>query len=92
MSVITRRFQEYLRHNLIAIDQLANALLGGFPDETISARLYRNRHKHSFVDTLSLMVDLVFELLTGEKNHCKNAYKWELRKGNLPNLYKVNDR
>lgn len=92
MYAITLRFQKYLRHNLIALDQLGNALLGGFPDETISARLWRNKHKHHFIRTLSLIVDLFFELLTGEKDHCKNAYEWELKKGDLPNLYRIHNR
>lgn len=78
----------YLHYNLIAFDQLGNALLGGFPDETISARLWRNKHKHLFIETLSLMVDLFFELLTGEKDHCKNAYEWERYCGDLPRRYR----
>ena len=31
----------YLLRLLIALDQLANALIGGHPDETLSARAYR---------------------------------------------------
>lgn len=35
MSTIKR----YIRNNFVAVDQLANAILGGDPDETISSRL-----------------------------------------------------
>lgn len=83
-----KTIESYLRHNLIAIDQLVNALLGGYPDETISARLWRNKNRHPFIDTLSLLTDLVFEFLTGETQHCKNAHEWELKNGDLPSSYK----
>jgi hypothetical protein len=38
--------KKYIWRNLIAIDQLVNALFNGDPDETISSRLgkYRDRH------------------------------------------------
>ena len=32
---------QYIRFVLIAIDQLANAVLGGYADETLSSRIYR---------------------------------------------------
>lgn len=32
----------YFRNVLIALDQLGNALLGGWPDETISSRMGRS--------------------------------------------------
>lgn len=35
--------KNYLIDLLIAIDQLANAILGGYPDETISLRAARER-------------------------------------------------
>lgn len=35
------KMKSYLYHNLIAIDQLFNALTGGAADETFSSRCYR---------------------------------------------------
>ena len=34
--------KKYAYQLLIAADQLINALLGGYPDETLSSRIYRN--------------------------------------------------
>lgn len=41
--------KKYFWNILIAIDQLANTILGGDPDETISSRLgkWSHRYKHS---------------------------------------------
>ena len=35
--------KNYLINQLIALDQVANAILGGYPDETISLRAARER-------------------------------------------------
>ena len=54
----------------IAVDQLANTLLGGMADETISARAYRGAwHK-----TVA-----VINWLFNDPDHCFNAYLSELR-------------
>ena len=37
--------RNYSRQLFIAIDQLGNALLAGYADETLSARAYRSQHK-----------------------------------------------
>ena len=36
-----KRFKRWCYHNVIAIDQLFNALIGGAADETLSSRAYR---------------------------------------------------
>lgn len=46
--ILTRkmnRLHNYGINVLVALDQLLNALLGGDPDETVSSRCARNRHK-----------------------------------------------
>ena len=54
----------------IALDQLGNALLGGTPDETISARAHRGGwHKTAAV------INWIFQ----DPDHCLNAYLSELR-------------
>ena len=37
--------RQYLLHVLIAFSQLGNALLGGYPDESMSARAHRTGSK-----------------------------------------------
>lgn len=67
-----------LRQILIAIDQLANTLLGGMADETISARAYRNDW------TLVMrIIDWMFQ----DPNHCKDAYYSEVFRSQLPKDY-----
>jgi hypothetical protein len=65
----------YLGRVLIAFDQLGNALAGGNPDATISARLgwiYMNRQT-MWATALMVIVDLTFYSLDGA-NHCLQAY------------------
>lgn len=38
-----------MKQFLIALDQLVNVMLGGQADETLSARAWRNRDRHSFL-------------------------------------------
>lgn len=40
-----RRLRHWLKQILVAVDQLANTILGGWADETLSSRLWRNRHR-----------------------------------------------
>lgn len=66
---------------LIAVDQFGNALGGGNPDSTISARVghfsentsrEQNPKKYAYWKTLEWIIDLAFYPLDGE-NHCRNA-------------------
>jgi hypothetical protein len=54
---------------LIAIDQLFNTLLGGWADETISARAWRQRHKVRW----QLAVDLIDMVFFWQDGHCRLA-------------------
>lgn len=59
---------------LISIDQLVNALLFGWPDETISSRLHREGHKKS-----EKLVDKLFWFdKQGDMGHCELSYYGEL--------------
>lgn len=51
---------------LIGFDQLANTFLGGWADETISSRSYRERRKHP---KRMAFIDFLFY-----KGHCHDAY------------------
>lgn len=69
-------------HNLcVAIDQLLNTLLAGYPDETLSSRAWRCRNKKLFWKC----VVFVINLLMFNKNHCEEAFKREV---DLPDEYK----
>ena len=58
---------KYIWNILIAIDQLANAILGGDPDETISSRAGKQQGKTMWANVLCWFLN---KLDTG---HCKDA-------------------
>lgn len=67
---------------LIAIDQLANALLAGAPDETLSSRAHRMRVKgHRYWGWTARAINLLFFL---QQDHCRQAYESELARRHLP--------
>ena len=68
---------------LIALDQLFNTMLGGYADETLSARAWRNRDKNNW----SKVIDAVF---FWDKNHCEQSYNSELIRKHLPLGYRQN--
>ena len=69
---------------LVAIDQLGNAIAGGNPDSTISARVgyFANKEPCSFKDkcillywkTMEWIIDLAFLPIDGP-GHCLQAYQ-----------------
>jgi hypothetical protein len=70
----------YIKNNLIAIDQLINAILGGSPDETLSAYAWRNQDwRYKFINALFFW----------QENHCKNAYDAEVTRKQLPSAYRI---
>lgn len=77
--------KQYLLNNLIAIDQLANTILNGAPDETLSARAYRTEVKGKpFGRVFRPLIDLIFFF---EVQHCYRAYLAELDKRQLDSDY-----
>lgn len=66
----------------IAVDQLANALLAGQPDETLSSRAHRMRVKgHRWWGWTADAIDLLFFF---DPHHCERAHLSELRRLQLP--------
>ena len=57
----------------IAMSQLLSTLLGGWPDETTSARSYRMRHTRFW----GFMYDAINLLFFWQDDHCKWAYELE---------------
>ena len=68
----------------IAVDQLANALLGGYSDETISARTWRLRSRRPYC-WLRPAIDRVF---FWQLDHCRSAYESERQRSQLPAEYR----
>ena len=68
--------KRYVLFNLIALDQAINALLGGYPDETVSARSWRHR-EHRVWGVAHKIIDGLF---FWQKQHCRAAYLSELRR------------
>ena len=67
---------------LIALDQLVNALAGGWPDETISSRCWRWElaGKRSWPRRLIDRLALIFR----DENHCRESYESERQGRQLP--------
>ena len=63
----------------IALDQLANTLLGGYADETLSARAWRAQH------WLRYVIDAIFFF---QPDHCYKAYLAELKRNQYPRHYR----
>lgn len=64
---------QYIKNVLIAIDQLFNAVIGGYCDESLSSRAYR-WEKNGVRSWPRKLVDALF---FWEKEHCKSSYESE---------------
>lgn len=73
----------YLKQLLIGVDQLANTLLNGYADETLSARSYRLRGE-GWHHAYSLINGIFF----WQVDHCKTAFLSELERRQLPAEYR----
>jgi hypothetical protein len=70
------RVKAYLLNIAISFDQFAGSFIpGSYPDETISARCYRQqwRRAERFVNALF-----------NDPNHCRNAYLSERKRAHSP--------
>lgn len=61
---------------LIALDQLANAIIGGWADETLSSRAWREDRRR-----LVVVIDCIF---FWEDRHCEASYISERKRLQLP--------
>lgn len=76
----------YLLNIAIALDQLANVLLAGAPDETLSSRAHRMRAKGQPVwGWTAGAIDLLF-FWQGE--HCQTAFMREWDRRQLPGVFR----
>ena len=72
----------YVMKVLIAVDQLANAVIGGHPDETLSAAAHR-RH----LEGNSGWRNFINRIFFWQEDHCKDAYESEKSRRQLPKEY-----
>lgn len=80
----------YVLQTLIALDQLANALLFGHADETLSARAWRaSQAGKTWGVAIRATIDALFFIITlgRDKNHCWAAYQSEVERRQLPRVY-----
>lgn len=73
----------YLLRVAIGVDQLLNAVLGGQPDETVSARCWRRREDWPY-GPMRRVIDAVFFWQT---DHCQRSYESEAKRRQLPRDY-----
>ena len=81
----------WLTQVLVALDQLANAMLGGFADETLSARAYRNDSpmgKRRWRIARRVIDGLFF----WEPGHCHKAFIAEINRRQLPPAMRQEER
>ena len=80
-------FLQHIKQIGIAIDQLVNTLLGGFADESLSARSYRVAKKgYWYAKALEWFINLLFRPF--QKDHCHKAYMSEIENRQLPPEYR----
>jgi len=84
---------KYIFHVLIAIDQLLNTILGGYPDESISARCWREqRYARYIIDVLFFwQFRLAQESGMPDRwqGHCELCYEYEQDRNDLPEEYVI---
>ena len=72
----------YLLNLAIGLDQLANTVLAGHPDETLSSRAWRAEQSgQRYWGWTRRAIDLLFFWQVG---HCQAAYESELARSQLP--------
>ena len=79
------KLKAHIKQCLIAADQLLNTLLGGWADETLSARSWRMRNRSVKWAIARRTIDALFWF---DKNHCEVSYFSEKYRGHLPVEYR----
>lgn len=78
--------RDHILQFLIAADQLVNTLIGGYADETMSARVYRNSHHYWYARAARWALDIVFS--PRKRDHCRKAFDSEVTRGHYPAWYR----
>ena len=72
----------YLIHILIAVDQCGTALVGGFPDESLSSYAWRMERQGKFAG--KLFRPLIDSLFFWQENHCELSMNEERMRYQFP--------
>ena len=75
----------WVKNVLIGLDQLANALIGGYPDETISAEAWRRGKASAAWNAYRIVIDKLFWF---DSQHCFQSYISEFERKQLPEEYR----
>lgn len=95
MNWLTKWFKErvwpkvkkYVWNILVALDQVLNVLLFGYPDETFSARVYRKAEAGQwFWRALRWIINTLF---FWQDNHCRLSYENEKNRAQCPREYQI---
>lgn len=65
----------------VAFDQFVNACFGGWADETLSCRAWRQREKKRRWKIMRRVIDALF---FWQKDHCRQAFESELNRRHFP--------
>lgn len=81
---------KYIRNILIALDQATNTIIGGEPDETISAKIYRmaNIDSEPKYSKNWKILEHTINLIFFDKNHCKDSFTSEENRSQISSTYK----
>lgn len=72
----------------IALDQLLNAILGGYPDESLSAHAYRWRRDGK----TAIPAKAINAMFFWQSDHCHAAYKNEWERRQMPPEYRKKEK
>lgn len=77
----------YTLRVLIGLDQFVNTVLGGYPNETLSARAWRRGEleKNPHWKRFQRAIDVAFDPL--HPNHCRGSYEHILAPTNTYGIY-----
>lgn len=81
----------YLFNILVALSQLGNTLLGGYPDESMSARAWRTGKQGKWPGFITRpLIDFIFVVVTlgRDRDHCQDAYDSEKLRRQFPEHYR----
>lgn len=76
-----RGLKHRFHQTIVALDQVLNAMLGGWADETISSRAYRLQDKHKHWAITRKVLDIIFFF---DEEHCKTSYYSEKMRQHMP--------
>ena len=77
------RLRLWLLQLLLAVDQLVNAVLGGWADETISSRAWRLSGTARRWELARVLIEALFRLF-GQRAHCFDAWVAERLRLQMP--------